>query len=97
MLSVYNVQERQNQQNSIKTTYLEAITIGLVQPKKFLQPSTMRHEVTAYSISEGKLGMDISPSHMHFAKPTRILMNLVTLNLEIFPRNPIRIHTPNRK
>ena len=62
-------------------SYLEAATIGLVQPKKFLQPNTMRHEVTAYSISEGKLGMDISPSHMHFAKLIRILMNLVTLTI----------------
>ena len=56
-----------------------------MQPKKFLQPNTMRHEVTdevtAYSISERKLKMDISPSHMHFAKPIRILMNLVTLSI----------------
>ena len=65
--------------------------------KSYYTNCTIGHEVTAYSISEGKLGMDISPSHMHFAKPTRILMNLVTLNLEILPRNPIRIHTRNRK
>ena len=77
--------QKKTQQNSIKTKYLlsyiKAATIGLVQPKKFLQPITMRHEVTAYSISEGKLGMDISPSHMHFAKLIRILMNLVTLTI----------------
>ena len=70
---------KKTQQHRIKKLprYLEAATIGLVQPKKFLQPDTMRHEVTAYSIYEGKLGMDISPSHMHFAKPIRIFMNLV--------------------
>ena len=46
-----------------------------------VQPNTMRYEVTAYSISEWKLKMDISPRHMHFAKPIRILMNLVTLSI----------------
>ena len=81
-----------------------------MQPKKFLQPntySTMRHEVTAYSISEGKLKMDISPSHMHFAKLIRILMNLVTFSIgnprtfiefwKCFPKNPMGIYTPNCK